>query len=94
MNVNHHKKYIHFFSCSSLATVYLENGIEEICEEAFGFCISLESIVIPISLKNIGDRAFLDCEELKKVIIYGTPNISKNAFEGCSKGLQIIYYNP
>ena len=38
-------------------------------DKAFYGCESLENIVIPASVKNIGDRAFYGCNSLKKVIL-------------------------
>jgi hypothetical protein len=64
------KLYTECFSrCGSLSTVTFESGSQllRIDEEAFSYCSSLESISIPSSVKEIGDRCFAFCDSLSKV---------------------------
>ena len=49
----------------------------QIGEDAFYGCISITSITIPNSVTSIGDRAFYDCRNLKKVINYSDLDIQK-----------------
>lgn len=44
----------------------------------------IEEVIIPSSVKSIGDNAFLSCTSLKYVTIGGTVDIGKSAFVGCT----------
>lgn len=45
---------------------------------------NITSVVIPGTVKKIGDRAFADCENLKTVILNeGIEEIGRNVFTGC-----------
>ena len=49
-----------------------------------GGCSSLESIVIPNSVKSIGDEAFWNCLSLKYIEIPNSvTSIGDEAFDGC-----------
>ncbi len=60
------------------------NGTETICNKAFKGCHNLRFLIIPSSVKYIGEKAFCDCYfrfiELPDTIEY----ISKNAFSSCT----------
>lgn len=45
-------------------TVTMSGGVTNICDGAFECCYGLSWVVIPNSVKNIGDFAFRDCREL------------------------------
>lgn len=47
--------------------IELEDGITEIADEMFKNFTSLESVVLPKSVKKIGKSAFEGCKELKNV---------------------------
>ena len=47
----------------------VREGTEVICDGAFRWCDSLQSISIPNSVTNIGDEAFSSCESLQSVTI-------------------------
>ncbi len=61
----------------------VRDGVEMICDEAFfdGF---LRRIVLPESLKVIGECAFAHCNKLQEVILpSGIEEIRDGAFWGC-----------
>ncbi len=66
-----------------LKTIYIPDGLEEIGDEAFRGCKSLEQVYIPKSVKKIGDSCFRDCTSLKKLTIEGDVEIGERAFENC-----------
>lgn len=72
----------------------IPDGTEEIPSRMFdGFIFSKDgnisrivTVVIPASVKNIGERAFGDCKNLQEVILAeGVERIASNAFTGCEK---------
>ncbi len=59
----------------------LNNGLEEIGEEVFYRCRSIEGIVIPPTVKAIKDQAFSECLGLTTVILNnGLEEIGEKAF--------------
>lgn len=78
-----------FFKCSSLTTLALPSGIQEVCEEAFNGCYSLNSPIYFQNIKKIRTRAFQGCAELRKVYISKSlftdeVGIEPHAFNYCS----------
>ena len=80
-----------FLSCTKLKKVKLprtdndyndDNGIHEIPPSAFRYCLALEEIVIPRSVSSIGERAFKDCGNLKRIVFrsHDAPTVGENAF--------------
>lgn len=72
----------------------IPDGTEEIPSRMFdGFIFGKDNnidrivtVVIPASIKNIGERAFGDCKNLQEVIIAeGVEHIASNVFTGCEK---------
>ena len=61
-----------FAYCSELKTVDLQEVIS-IGNDAFSGCICLESVTIPTTVLEIGDAAFLNCENLRTVYFEGNP---------------------
>ncbi len=51
-----------------------------IAGEAFSSCKGLKKVIIPETIKVIGNRAFAKCEELEQVSILGHPIIGKDCF--------------
>lgn len=75
-----------FDNCKKLVTVnFAKNSqLELIDEYAFYDCISLENIVIPSTVTEIGSVAFYNCSSLKKINIPEMcTTIAPNAFNGC-----------
>ena len=71
-------------------TYTINKGIKVICDQAFVFCESLQSIVIPNSVTKIGDGAFSHCLSLQSIVIpNGVTNIGNSAFL-CCESLQSI----
>ncbi|HPX33200.1 MAG TPA: leucine-rich repeat protein [Erysipelotrichaceae bacterium] len=64
--------------------VFLSKNLEFIGTECFKYCKNLTEIRIPSSVKELKDRAFANCEALKKVYISEGCEIGENVFEGCS----------
>lgn len=57
-----------FLNCASLKKVKFESAVEEIGQHAFVGC-HMSELYIPETIVEIGDNAFQNCEELKKVTI-------------------------
>jgi hypothetical protein len=65
-------------------------GLTSLGQYAFGWCMSLISIVIPNSVTTI-DAAFYDCRSLASIVIpQSVTTISSSAFSGCDVLEQII----
>jgi hypothetical protein len=64
--------------------VSLHEGLEEIREEAFSWCTSLQAIVVPPTVKSIKERAFSECSMLTTVTMQdGLEEICQDAFSNC-----------
>ena len=73
------------FSCSSLTSVTIGDGVKTIGEYAFYNCDSLTSITIPDSVTSIGDYAFTRCYGMTSVTIgKGVASIGYMAFYHCT----------
>ena len=60
-------------------------GTKSICDNAFFECESLQQIVIPNTVTNIGNNAFAGCVSLEKVIVPNSvTSIGHGAFMRCS----------
>jgi len=72
-----------FENCSSLGSVVLGNSIiSSIGENAFGYCIGLKSIELPVTLNSIRDRAFLGCSALTTITYKGTKSQWASVLKG------------
>ena len=58
-----------FGGCRSLRSVEMEEGIEEIDQEAFMGCESLREIVVPQSVERIGYDAFRGCSGVRRMVL-------------------------
>ena len=55
------------FSCTCLQQILLPEGLEEIQAAAFEFCLNLQSITIPASVRLVGEFLFTGCNQLKTI---------------------------
>ncbi len=94
-----------FIGCDGLKTAgpigggydYEFGWTDAIPTDAFRFCFSLTSIVIPSGITSIGKCAFLDCRELTNMLIPSSvTSFGDSAFYGCSKltGIDVDDGNP
>jgi hypothetical protein len=66
-------------------TYSIKEGVRIICDEAFYYCTSLSSLVIPNSVTSIGDSAFCGCRSLTDIVIPDSvTSIGNCAFANCS----------
>ena len=73
------------FTYGRVTNVILGQQVERICDEMF-WEAKITSIVIPSSVKSIGNKAFYKCGNLESVTIAGTiTSIDASVFEDCSK---------
>lgn len=74
------------FSCAAtLSSITFAGSLQEICANAFEYCIGLENIMLPRSVEVIGERAFQYCENMTSVMLpQGIIRIGDCAFLGCS----------
>lgn len=74
-----------FCNCTSLSSVSFQNTSENISENAFENT-SIDVIIIPKSVKQIREKAFLKCNNLKKVYVLSKNiSIAYSAFSSNSK---------
>ena len=74
-----------FSGCSSLASVELPNGLENIGATAFSGCSSLASLTIPSAVTAIGNNALDGCTGLKNLVIDGSiATMGTNVFNSCN----------
>ncbi|MBO4760081.1 MAG: leucine-rich repeat domain-containing protein, partial [Spirochaetaceae bacterium] len=82
-----------FSNCYCLNSVILPYGVKKIGKGAFAgdaFPSQIESITIPDTVQNIGDKAFFQCPRLKSIIIPDSVKIiGNNAFDSCH-GLESV----
>lgn len=75
-----------FILCTSLSEMELKPGLETIEAGAFGGCSNLsstEKLVIPSTVKEIGEGAFYGCKSLLGVKLSGVKSIKPSTFAGC-----------
>jgi hypothetical protein len=73
------------FIFKGLTTLVLNNGLRVIEYNAFYFFISLKCIVVPPTVREIAEDAFLECKKLSLVILQnGLEIIGSHAFSGTS----------
>lgn len=73
-----------FDSCTSLTSVELEEGVQDINRSAFCNCSNLQSITLPSTATNIGNWAFGRDGLLEIVIPDNVVSIGTSSFESCS----------
>ncbi|MCI6143650.1 MAG: leucine-rich repeat protein [Bacteroidales bacterium] len=63
----------------------LPTSINMIPDDAFGFCVKLQTVVLHNSIKEIGQKAFQNCTSLKMVSFMGNiKSIGEKAFDNCN----------
>ena len=73
------------FYMSAIKEIVIPEGVEEIADNAFGECYSLEKVVIPSTCKKIGEAAFKGCSALAEVELReGLESITDYCFTGCT----------
>ena len=80
-----------FWSCSSLTSITIPEGVANIGMSAFYDCSSLTSIKIPGSVTSIDYRAFCNCSSLTSIKISDSvTSIGDKAFYNCSSLTTIV----
>ena len=73
-----------FYKCEELDTFPISEGIEKIGAYCFAGC-KTEYLGIPSTLTDVGEAAFIDCNNIKNIFIPATlTRLSNSMFEGCS----------
>lgn len=57
------------FAESSVLNVVIPKGVKKIGDEAFNYCLSLESVIIPEGVTHIGTNAFNNCPLLRELVL-------------------------
>ena len=71
--------------CTQLNNIELPEGLERIEQQSFDQCISLSSIIIPSTVKKIGNWTFCGCTQLNNIELReGLEAIGMFAFKDCT----------
>ena len=74
-----------FLNNTKLTTVNIQEGVFEICDNAFDGCIHIQKVHFPTTLRTIGKGAFNNCLKMKELNLpKGLTTIGEGAFYGCS----------
>ena len=77
-----------------ITSVIIDDGVKNIGNYAFYWCIGLTSVTIPNSVTSIGNAAFSKCTGLTSVTIPNSiKSIGVGAFGGCSGLMSVIIPN-
>lgn len=80
-----------FGFCTTLESVKMSVGTEQIARDAFTNCTALKSVEFPIGLKTIGENAFKNCRSLTEANIPDTvTDIGDEAFADC-RALRVLH---
>ena len=74
-----------------LEYVYFGEGLVDLPNSMFRQCTKLNTVILPNSLKTIGDQCFFNCRELVSVSLSGVETIGESAFSTCVK-LEHVYF--
>ena len=74
-----------FYGCEKLSSIYFYKGVSEIQAGAFYGCSSLEELILPQSLKVIGDSAFTSTAIISLTLPTGIESVGSFAFAYCSR---------
>lgn len=79
---------------NNVKSVIIDNGITNICDDAFRYCKNLISVKIPYSVTSIGEDAFYECRELTEITIPNSVlSIGSYAFSRCDSLDEILLPN-
>ncbi len=85
-----------FYQCEALQKVEFEDGIEVIPSRMLQDCTDMNVVIIPSSVKNIGNYAFENCIALRYILFAGDEEEWKAVNVGTNNsalGAAAIYYN-
>lgn len=75
----------HFYSCESLVSVTLGNGITSTPQAGFYSCSALKEVNLPSTLTNIGTQTFGKCDGMESITLpTSLKTIEASAFTWCS----------
>ena len=78
------------FRDTSIESITIPNGIDEISGQMFSGCTKLKKVIIPDSVKGISDEAFHNCSSLTEIELPDSLEYIKElAFSGCTSLRQI-----
>jgi hypothetical protein len=79
-----------FYYCTRLEEVNLSNNVSTIENSVFGYC-AFKYINIPAKATEIGERAFMECDRLERVVLpAGLKRIEEGAFNNCDQLSEIV----
>lgn len=83
-----------FYSCKTITSVTIPDGMVSIGSSAFCYCSNLESIELGNTLQTIENGAFFECTKLKTITIPSTiKSIGSNVFYGCKALTSALFDN-
>ena len=74
-----------FYGCEQLSSIYFYKGVSEIKAGAFYGCSAIEELILPESLKIIGDSAFTSTSIVSLTLPTGIETIGNFAFAYCAR---------
>ncbi len=79
------------FKNTPIKTIKVKEGVTALPNNAFNNANKLESVVLPTTLKTIGNYSFYECTSLKSVTIpEETESIGEGAFQNCSAMTKVV----
>lgn len=82
-HINHYMGDKYCLSVSDVPAYDNGNKLVYIDYEAYRGCVNVEKIILPQTIKSIGNNAFSDCESLKEIYIPASvTEMADNAFSG------------
>ena len=79
-----------FTKCSGIKILTVKGNISRINNDAFSGMKKLIIINLPMTVKEIGDRAFKNCTDLTTITISGVKYIGDYAFKNCNKLKNVV----
>ncbi len=74
---------------STITTVIIPEGVEEIQKYAFYKCSALKKVVLPTSCKRIFEYGFYDCTKLEEINLENVVVVAERTFYNCTSLLEI-----